>query len=175
MCFKIIFLEEEMAQWLLINKALKGCDEWTVQPFLSSRTKLNVRCIALPCLILIPPRPVFFSAFTHHSLQAVLSFHNFSTTADLPWFWPATLLLHLPQIPSPLLSASPAASLTSPTLIFHPLSNLSALAASIFHPLWHGNMAPISWEGGVGRERWPLQTEQKRSTSCSIWTTASVF
>lgn len=79
MCFKIIFLEEEMAQWLLINKALKGCDEWTVQPFLSSRTKLNVRCIALPCLILIPPRPVFFSAFTHHVCRLFFLF-----TTSLP-------------------------------------------------------------------------------------------
>lgn len=85
-----------------------------------------------------------------HSLQAVLSFHSFSATSELSWFGSASLF-YLMELPYPLLAASLVASLTPPSLIFHLLNNLSALTSSIFHLLWHENMAPISWRGGVER------------------------
>lgn len=111
--------------------------------------------------------PNIFPAFA----QSGFSFHSFSATSVLPWFGSANLL-HLTKLPFPLLSISSAASLTSPSLIFHLLSNLLALAACIFHLLWHENMAPISWKGRMERERWRgswFGQSGKGSTSFSLW------
>lgn len=100
-----------------------------------------------------------------HPLQAVLSFHSFSATSELPWSGSANLL-RLMELPSL------AASLTSPSLIFHLLNDLSALTGCIFHLLWHENMAPISCRGGMERERWRgswFGRSRKQSTSLSLW------
>lgn len=149
-----------MALWLLLSKVLKGCDKWIVQPFLSSRTKFNVPCTALLHFILIPLCPIIFLPLLTVFTGCAHCIHSSSATPELPRLWPANLLLHFTKRPLPFLSVSLAVSLTSPSLIFHPLSNLSALTGCIFHLLWHENMAPISWEGGMERERWPFQPEQ---------------
>lgn len=123
-----------------------------MQPFLSSRTKFNVPCTALLRFILIPLCPIIFLPLLTVFTGCAHCVHSFSATPELPWLWPANLLLHFTKCPLPFLSVSLAVSLTSPSLIFHPLSNLSALTGCIFHLLWHENMAPISWEGGMERE-----------------------
>ena len=99
--------------------------------------------------------PNIFPAFARCICRLCFPFHIFCATSELPWFGSANLLLHLQKLAFPLLSA---ASLTSPSLIFHLLSNLLALTCCIFHLLWHENMAPISWKGSMERERqliWP--------------------
>lgn len=143
-----------------------------VQPFLPILylLELNFMFPALLCCASFEYPPAKYSSCPH-SLQAVLSFHSFSATSELPWFGSADLY-NLTELPFPLLSASLAASLTSPSLIFHLLNNLSALTGCIFHLLWHGNMAPISWRGGMERERWRgswFGQGGKQSTSLSLW------
>lgn len=164
----------EMGLWLLISKGLKGCDKWMVQPFLFIfylfyLLELNLVFPALLCCASFEYSHVQYSSCPH-SLQAVLSFHSFSATSELPWFGSANLF-YLMELPFPLLSASSAASLTPPRLIFYLLNNLSALTGCISHLLWHENMAPISWRGGMEGERWRGSWfgQSGKQSTLSLW------